>query len=295
MKLQKTRLPQELKETFQAFETSSEPFSESDLSAAVSKTIRRIQEEGGVISTELRAESMAFEFCENYSDKKTGWGTYYGPMIVTHRDGKLYESPSITAVTPEILDYWQARSQEAQHPILQCRYADLVWDFSPQICSSTADIICAQTAIDSTMRIAHEHLYEYESIAIDKLEHALSVALNINDPKRVRNVIEAVIQFEDTTGNIEHLGTWGFAYDILIEDRKIPITDEERGLIIAGLEKNLAAVASTASNEEELDPFAAEHAALRLASYYRRVNRPEDVRRVLQTYANAFLVMAKKA
>lgn len=25
---------------------------------------------------------MAFDFCEDYQDKDTGWGTYYGPTAV---------------------------------------------------------------------------------------------------------------------------------------------------------------------------------------------------------------------
>ncbi len=289
------RLPEELRETFAQFESGSEQFSEHDVSAAVNKIRREIEADGREITPELQAESMAFDFCEDYRDDKTGWGTYYGPMMVSHRDGDVYESPSIKAVTPEILAYWQTRSQEAQHPLLQCRYAGLIWDFSPQICSSTADIVCARTVIDTSVRIANDRLYEHESQAIDKLERALTLAMSTNDATRVRNVIEAVIHLEETTGNIEHLGTWGFAYDLLVQNKKVPITDEERCRIIASLEKILTAVASKVGGEGGLDPFAAEHAGLRLAGYYRRVNRPEDVRRVLQLYANAFLVMAEKA
>ncbi|EPS4532726.1 hypothetical protein ACVEVC_004497, partial [Enterobacter hormaechei] len=59
------------------------------------------------------AERIAFGFIEDYNDSASGWGTYFGPMMVWTDDETTYESPSIKLVTQEILDYWTARATES--------------------------------------------------------------------------------------------------------------------------------------------------------------------------------------
>src|SRR5690242_14513200 len=80
-------------------------FDEFEVSSKLKSIAPEKREE---ISIELLAEMMAFDFMENYPDRRTGWGTYFGPMMVwSNGDGTSTESPSIKLVTPQILDYWE--------------------------------------------------------------------------------------------------------------------------------------------------------------------------------------------
>ncbi|HSA04233.1 MAG TPA: hypothetical protein P5145_01460, partial [Tenuifilaceae bacterium] len=93
-----------------------------------------IPENGTEGSLELKAEIMAFSFVENYTNKETSWGTYFGPMIVMNNgDGTAIESPSIKLVTKEIIDYWTKRTNETTNPFLKARYLGLIWDFSKPV------------------------------------------------------------------------------------------------------------------------------------------------------------------
>src|SRR5262249_6287797 len=52
-------------------------------------------------------EATAFGFREDYPNKETGWGTYYGPMMVFKADdGNIIENPCIKQVDKETIAYW---------------------------------------------------------------------------------------------------------------------------------------------------------------------------------------------
>jgi len=62
------------------FDQTTEKIDEHEISDAIRKYLN--EQAPSSTSTELLAELMAFDFCEDYQDKDTGWGTYYGPMAV---------------------------------------------------------------------------------------------------------------------------------------------------------------------------------------------------------------------
>src|SRR4051812_8730146 len=103
-------------------------FDEQDLNSELNRLSDLVQSE---MTMEELAELMAFGFLEDYQDKQTGWGTYFGPMRVSsNNDGTATESPSIRLVTTDMLEYWLKRANEAQNPILVARYSGLIWDFT---------------------------------------------------------------------------------------------------------------------------------------------------------------------
>lgn len=287
-------LPELLRTVFDDFENRSESFSDYDIDAVISKAVKAHKGEGNEVTDELIAESIAFSFCEDYQNEQAGWGTYYGPMSVIAKGDKVYEHPSMQSLTPEILDYWQVRSKETIHPLLQNRYADLVWDFSQKIRCKAADISVAHTVIDSAIRYSNEKRYEHRVEAMHILNRAMSIALSINDQERVSNVIDAVLKFEEDCRNEDNDMAWGFAYDLFNRHKKIKLTDEQRQRITKGLEEVLDMVAYH-DDEKNIDPFKAEDTAIRLAEFYRKQNRPDDIRRVLLLYANTFLCISKQA
>jgi len=128
------------------------------------------------------AELMTFGFWEDYQDKQTGWGTYYGPMRVkSNGDGTASESPSIRLVTTEILNYWSERSKSAQNPILVARYSGLVWDFTQYVTQTKPSADIARVYINAVNRTSSENYYKVEIYAFTKLKRALSIAILLKD------------------------------------------------------------------------------------------------------------------
>jgi len=106
-------------------------FSEQDISAELEKLIPKDKTE---ISTELKAELLAFEFIENPYTENSEWGTYFRPMMVWRNDdGTTTESPSIRLVDKVIMDYWYKRIFETNNSLMKARYSGLIWDFSKPI------------------------------------------------------------------------------------------------------------------------------------------------------------------
>lgn len=276
------------------FDSRTDSIHEEQIESALSKLKKDLDNDKKEIPDDIVKEIMAFGFIEDYRDEKTGWGTYFGPMIVLpNQSGQMVEYPSIRLVNTEILQYWTTRSKEVKHPVLKARYAGLVWDFFPKVVGENADPEMARLVVGSNIEIANKKLHKYESSVISKLERALSLSLSLNDSKYLEKVKKSIIDYEDYIATDDKLGLWGFSFDLLIENKKISLTEQQEKKIISDLEERLKRV-SDINNEDKIDPFASEHAALRLAKYYQRKNQSEDVKRILLKYGNSFMKMSEK-
>jgi hypothetical protein len=144
----------ELAKLLDQLEKSKEKTSEHSISSKINKVTEEDQ------SLEAIAERLAFGFCEDYSDRQNGWGTYYGPMMVwVGDDGKAYESPSLSLVNEDVIKYWVKRSQNTSNPIMKARYSGLVWDLSETAIGKKPDY---KIAIDYVNEIEWDTLYEWE-------------------------------------------------------------------------------------------------------------------------------------
>ena len=290
------KLPAELEPIIERFEKADKPFSEFEAVDAIRNKIREVDQTGRPITPEMKAEWMAFDFMANYPEDRNTWYTYFGPMMTWKtKEEKIVESPSIENISEAILDYWGNRSQEVTHPLLRARYADLVWDFSKPVTKKTPNVVFAQRAIDSYLELITKALYEHAITGISYAKRALDLAISLNDSKRIESVRDAIIKLEGEICEVEAPGTWGFAFDILVGNSKAKLGDNQRQVLIDRLENILATVADAAESEKTIEPFVGEHAGLRLAAYYRRTNKPEEVKRVLKLYAKTFQVLSKKA
>ncbi len=271
------------------FDNRTERFNESDVASAIEKYIE--QQVGSEIPIELLAEQAAFQFCENYQDEITGWGTYYGPMVVWSRsDGTVFVNPSIEKITPETLDYWSKRAIEARHPILKARYADLVWDFSKTVAKTSANVQIAHIAIDSRIEISLNDLHEYETYTIEHLRRALFLATSLSDTNRIEKVRDSIIDYEYKITQDDKPGLWGFSYDSLIRNKKVPLTSQLEHKIIEDLENRLHRLTqSTEGMSLDNHRWNAKAAATRLASYYRKHNKLEEAQRILKVYYDGFI------
>ncbi len=234
-------------------------------------------------------EQIAFAFIENYSNEKSGWGTYFGPMsILPNKEGKIVEYPSIRKITPETISYWRKRAKESSNPIFRARYSNLVWDFSEKITGESPHYSIAQIYIDSIIEIAEKDFHKHSVNVIKKLERALSIALSINDRSRINRLIETIISYERKIGDDEKPGLWGFSYELLIKNKKVSISDDKKYDILTDLKKRFDRLL------KEDKHWAARRAALLLVDYYSKAKK-EKVKEILLKYGELIQRKAEKA
>lgn len=244
-----------------------------------------LPEKGTEVYMELRAESMAFDFVENYTNKDTGWGTYFGPMIVWNNgDGTSSELPSIRLVTPEIMEYWAKRIKETNNPILKARYSGLVWDFSKPILSTNPDYKIGLEYVKSLIETVESRNFKYETELIIKIKRAIQQAISLNASDLVERAKIATIELENEIAENDKPGLWGFSYDILVGNKKINLTSEEEKKIINTLELRFGEL----SKAPNLNPWNAEAAAERLADYYRKKGEEQRVKEIILQLGKAY-------
>jgi hypothetical protein len=272
---------------------SRKSLSETEVSDEIGKEIRKLQDGGQEPSIEMRADWAAFAFMADSPEDRSSWGTYFGPLATWKADdGRLVESPSREFITEEILRYWDDLLPAVAHPVLRARYADLLWDFAKPT-KQAPQIRHAQAAIDAYLDAVRSKRYEHAVTAITYARRALQLSISTNDGGRIEQARDTIIQLERDIRQLDQLGTWGFAFDLLIENKKSLVTDQQRQNLIADQEQILQIVVDS-DNFERYDPFIAESAALRLAAYYRRINRLEDSQRILVAYARVFVAASDK-
>lgn len=276
------------------FDNRTDSFDELEIADAI-QGLARERGNGGELEFRELAEGIAFSFAETDTNEPSRWGTYYGPRnSMATKSGETIESPSVERVTPEMLAYWKKRVEEASHPRLRVRYADLAYDLSEHVTGEKPDYRLAHIVIDETLRIVAQQAYSHVIEVHCKPKRALDLAIRLNDKPRIEEVCSAVIAFEDQTTEDDALGTWGFAFDLLIEGgRNCTLTGEQEAHIIDSLEGHLRRAAS--GDPPKFDPFTTESAALRLARHYRRKNQMDDLRRVLGLYTEAWVRISGEA
>lgn len=234
-------------------------------------------------------EQMAFDFCENYPEDKSGWGTYFGPMFVLpNKERKLVQYPSIHKVTSEIISYWEERAKESNHPVFRARYSNLVWDFSEKIKREKPHFSIAKIFVDSAIEIAEKDLHKYPTNVIKKLERALSLALTINDKEHIAKIKNIIICYENKIAKDAKLGTWGFSYELLIKNKKVLLTEDEEKEIIRALEQRFERLL------KGNDIWAPKRAVELLVDYYNREEKSEEVKNILLKLGNMIQQEAEK-
>lgn len=287
-------LSERLENLLRSFDAQIDPYSE----ASVYDALRELGKENLDGEEESRsillAEQMAFGFHGDYPNDRYSWGTYYGPMMVwPDEKGQLLESPSIRAVTPEMLAYWLSRANSANHPLLRIRYADLVWDFTKIVTNTHPDVRAAHIAIDATLELIQNKSFKHEIDALEKLERSLSIALSIRDQERIENVKNIMLAFEAEIAEDSKPGLWGFSFDNLFLNKKVSLSEEQKGKILNDLEARLTRL--TDGIKENFGIHAVEAATMRLARYYQTAGQLQDMHRVLRQYGRAIIIAAKAA
>ncbi|MCC7497089.1 MAG: DUF4209 domain-containing protein [Bryobacterales bacterium] len=240
------------------------------------------------------AESAAFNFMARIGDTPNPWDTHFGPVFSgTKNDGAPFYVPDLAEVDRDIISHWEERSTAAKHPMLRARYSDLVWDFKRTAIGENPAVAFAQRACDAYLEVVDAGIYKEPIHGVLYLQRALSVALSINDKERLSRAKQAMLALAEQIRDPRQVGTWAFVFDDLIENKRVQLDEVEVQEIIANLESCLSSC--SAMGHEQFDPWAAQAAADRLAGFYERNGRKEDVHRVVRAYGTAFEQIAAKA
>jgi hypothetical protein len=284
-------IPSITRAVLENLESSTEPTVEYELSGKLSG----LHQTPGLPEGERKgawAEGAAFNFTPV---KESPWGTHYGPFFAaTKPDGTPFYGPDLKEIDTEIVAYWEKRSTQTPHPIMQARYADLVWDLKKTVTGEEASVQFAQRAIDAYLASVTNKRYKEPLIhAALPSQRALELALRISDKNRIHACKTVMLDLFAQTLKPKHQGVWTIIFDTLTASKKVGLTDVETATLINGLESMLATC--TNREDQQFDPWGAQAAAQRLASYYERQQRKSDVQRVVRTAGNAFEEIAQEA
>jgi hypothetical protein len=94
----------------------------------------------------------------------------------------------------------------------------------------------------------------------------------------------------ERVANASQAGTFPFLFDSLYGVKKIALTPEQTKQIVESLEDILKLSSGFGT---QFNPHSAEGAATRLAANYRKLNQPDDVRRVWKIYGMSLEEAAK--
>lgn len=109
---------EEIREFLSQLIFASEKISEYKISEKIRIFVKEKFEQN--VPEVLLWEQIAFDFTENYSNDKSGWGTYFGPMFVLpNKEGKMVEYPSLQEVTPEFFLIGKGEPKNLRIPFLK--------------------------------------------------------------------------------------------------------------------------------------------------------------------------------
>lgn len=232
----------------------------------------------------ILAEQIAFDFVEDYPEDKNTWNTYFGPMFTL--SGKEY--PSIKKITPKIINYWEKRADESEHPILKARYSNLVWDFTEEITEEHPSHKIGQIFIDTVIEITNNDLHKDETNVIKKLERALNIALELNDKNRIESLKSTIIDYEKRIRDDEKSGLYGFSYTLLVKNKKIKLDTTVEKEIIEDLEEILN------QQFEKEDIYSIQRTVYLLSDYFNRNDQKEKLKDLICRYLNILYEKAKE-
>lgn len=285
------KMPQFMQEIFNSIEASRNPLTEIEvahrLTTCAGGTDLQSDERAGAA-----AEADVFNLLPT---EDSPWETHFGPFAsLPSKDGSWVHIPNLANINEGVVDYWETRSNEAQHPVLIARYSDAAWDLRKAAIGQRPTIHLAQRAIDAYLSIVGERLYGDDIVVTIKyIERATAIALSVNDKPRVSRCRVVMLELFSKSLQPGHQGCWMIAYDVLTANKKIGLLNEEHDTLIAGLEAMLALC--TSNQCAGRNPWGAQAAAQRLATHYEAAGAKDEVQRVIRAAGIAFESIAEKA
>jgi len=289
-------LPDWVQEILSGFESRTDPHSEIQISDALRRAVDAHQDmpESSEEFKSYYAEWSAFSFMVR-PEENSVWGTYFAPLATaTRNDGSEFRSPDIANMDAAFVTHWVDRGHSVKDPVMQARYADLVWDLKRKITGErTRPHEFAQIAIAAYLDATKKRLHTMEIQGLWWLRRALGLSRSLGNEVTVKQVVQAILDFVDEVAKPRNSGVWLFPFDALYGQKGL-ITPEQESKIIGDLEAMLKRT-SDIGQSADFDPHAAEATADRLANHYRRRNDRDSVHRVIKVYGKAFEDISEQA
>ncbi|WP_434480139.1 DUF4209 domain-containing protein [Gemmatimonas sp.] len=268
-------------------EQSDSPVDEHALRAPFAASRELLAANGEPIPVSLVAEELAFSIHLRGSDAESEWGLVFGPIFsALDENGLRFTVPSLSDVTPAVLDWWRSRARSCPHPVMRGRYAHLLWEMPKALPHADPDAEMARQAIDAYQEAVSAHRYELPMTSRARLECALNLSLAIGDAGRTRSVVDLMIAHEERTAEDFLEGTWGYCIERFLEppNKRVTLAEGAKLKMIVDLEARLVRLAGKPPGQSI--PSAVQKAALLLGAIYRRAGRTDDMKRVLRLYAS---------
>jgi Domain of unknown function (DUF4209) len=287
-------IPDWVQQILTDFESRTEPHNEVQISDALRLASNAHQDMSEADFKGYHAEWAAFLFLGHAKEEDSVWGTYFVPMATIPRtDGTEFRSPDIANFDADVVNHWEHRARSVHDPVMQARYADLVWDLKRVIAPERQrPHEFAKIAIAAYLDATNKRLYTMDIEAVWWLKRALSLSLSLGNEEMTRTVVESILKFRDKVAEPQRAGVWIFPFDALYGKKGL-LTPEQEAKIVADLETMLARTSS--SKPDEFDPHGAQAAAERLAQHYKRQNDRPNVQRVIKIYGETFERLSKDA
>lgn len=231
-------------------------------------------------------ELLAFDLYPRHEGHVSEWGTRFGSHM-TFRDektGEMVEYPPKNLIDVAAIEYWAKRAEEAKHPILVERYADLVFDLS-ELVGKKVDRAIAQLVVDSIIEIVQSEMVEdtYKRL---KLHRALALAKMVGDSGRFNRLVAVIVDTERKTAIDNKPGLWGFSFEWLVlgANNTYKVDESLSRELLKDLEERLSRLLA----QDDPEPWTVERAVKLLLEHYVRCKQEQDATRVLLSLEDAF-------
>ena len=279
-------IPPLMDQVIHRFDQSDAPFTVRDVEQALSKARRELQDPAQADSIGAWAEVLAFGLVGNRTDTSP-WETYFSPVASGEdENGKLVYFPDVAGASAEVINHWTNRLSSITHPVLRARYADLVWDLTPLIAGERRDHLMARHAIDAYLSTATTRVLLSLRDRFDAALRAIDLGCQISDEQTTASARKLLLTLHREAVST-NTGPWWLAYDRLIRDKSVGLTEDERQELVTSLEGLVLRFGDT-SDHARFNPHDLEAAAQRLTQHYTRLRQLDDVRRLHTAVARSF-------
>lgn len=248
------------------YDKLNEPFSENQVWDSLARLRKGIE---GIVNIPmpLKADMLAFEL-----------------KTVSLSGNECQYEGLENSIDTDVLEHWKDRAETLHNPLMKNAYADVLWHYS-KIASKKPYPEMARLAIDTSFEILKSKKYNHSLDARWYSQRALDLSLKISDEKRIQKAVEIIIQTEDEITIDDKPGLWGFAFEYLLKNKKIKLSETQRNKLVQDMELRLQRFVEAESFHIE----GAKKAAEALVSYYKKQNRLKEAQRVIRYLGKAII------
>lgn len=301
-------LPPSLRDALAPLDRADEVVDPDELRGHLQASLASVSEPTDDERRAIRAEMNAWTFQPRTRGHRSPWGLAWCELASgTNQAGETWYLPDAMQVDAPMVEHWIARAQSAAHPVGRARYADLAWDIgkdlnrrlranaggdSPTI--SRIPIEVARIAIDGYLDSVERGLVRQDSVVWGLLERALELASSVRDSTRRARARALIVAGVSTMWAGRDDNDLLRFDDVVWEQLRGELSDEERAGVVAALEAELRARTEIAA-PDRFNPHLATDLAERLGRWYGAAGSAARSQEAVLRAGKAFEAAAAKA